>query len=106
MSLNLAFFVVVEYVNHSGKLQYEDVGFSDDVDPEDFYMAVEDKDWTRLEWFDCETGDSVFIYDCPVHCTHQDETLVDESPSGCEYQCNECGFVRFEPNESFRSMYD
>ncbi len=102
MSLNFAFFVVVEFVNHSGELLNEDVGYSDDIEPEEFYMAVEDKDWTRLMWYDTDTGTEVYAYDCPIHCTHEDETLTDESPSGCEYTCNDCGFVRFDPHDYSR----
>jgi len=102
MSMTFAFFVVVEYVNPYGELLNEDVGYSDDVDPEDFYMSIEDKDWTRLTWYATETGEEVYTYDCPVYCTHENESLTDESPTGCEYSCNECGFVRFEPHDNFR----
>lgn len=102
MSTTFAFFVVVEYVSPSGELLHEDVGYSNDVEPEDFYMAVEEKDWTRLTWYTVDSGDEVFTYDCPVNCSHSEETLIDESPTGCEYGCTECGFVRFEPHDHFR----
>ena len=92
-----AFFVVVEYCSWHGELLSEVVGTTDDVEPEDWYMAIEDKDWLVLEWFESGTGDLVHQYYCPLDCTHADETLIDESPTGCEYQCNSCGFVRYEP---------
>lgn len=99
-----AFFVLVEYVDSSGGLQSADVGYSNDVDPEDFFMAIEDKDWTRLEWYTTDTTELVHTYDHPIGCNHPNETLIDESPSGCEYECNDCGFLRFEPHKGMEDL--